>query len=111
MAASKAASLSPRHEALADGSQRKGPVFGASPPPTTAYAKSPASYRVASHSPPQTHRATRATVPATPALGVVSLRPRSPVQNPRVQGSSGQHAAGTGPPPATSRVSLTSSVP
>jgi len=44
-----------------------------------------AGFRVASHSPPQTHRAPRATVPAatTSVVGSVALRPRSPAQSAR----------------------------
>lgn len=75
------ASLSPRHEAIpwvsADQVGRcKGAMFGAPPPSMHSY-KSQTNYRVASHSPLQTHRTARA-VPVTPA-SFVALRPRSPV--------------------------------
>lgn len=72
----------------------KGAVLGAPPPSMHGYQRS---YRVASHSPPQTHRAARATVPATPTLGLSSLRPRSPVQS--ISGTT----------PSSSRLSLPSS--
>lgn len=110
-----APSLSPRHEGVVSGSnpgavlagsngtpgvptgdslaaRLKGAVLGAPPPSTHSYQRS---YRVASHSPPQTHRTSRATVPATPTLGLMSLRPRSPVQ-----------AAPSAQAPASGRLSL-----
>lgn len=56
----------------------KGAVLGGAPPPAMhGYQRS---YRVASHSPPQTHRAARTTMPVTPNL-VSGMRPRSPVQS------------------------------
>lgn len=69
----------------------KGTTLAAPPPSMHGYQRS---YRVASHSPPQTHRTTRATVPATPTLALSSLRARSPVQT----------FAGT--TPSSSRLSL-----
>lgn len=72
----------------------KGAVLGAPPPSMHGYQRS---YRVASHSPPQTHRAARATVPATPTSGLSSMRPRSPVQT--ISGTT----------PSSSRLSLPSS--
>jgi len=70
----QAASLSPRRDPVGVSSEgRKGPLGSG---PLMHYQKGP-NYRVASHSPLQTHRAPRATVPVAPS--VVSLRPRSPV--------------------------------
>jgi len=58
-------------------SRHKGAALGAPPPSTQGFSRT---YRVASHSPPQTHRTARATVPATPSSALSSLRARSPVQ-------------------------------
>lgn len=82
--------LSPRTEGISSGTpgapngdalaaRLKGAVVLGAPPPPSMHGYS-RSYRVASHSPPQTHRTTRATVPATPMLNSVSRRPMSPVQ-------------------------------
>lgn len=77
------------HDGVA--ARHKGVVLSGAPPPSMqGY---PRSYRVASHSPPQTHRTARATVPVTPTLAM-SSRARSPVQ---------------GATPSSSRLSLPAS--
>eukprot|EP00929_Paragymnodinium_shiwhaense_P013025 TRINITY_DN120889_c0_g1_i1.p1 TRINITY_DN120889_c0_g1~~TRINITY_DN120889_c0_g1_i1.p1 ORF type:complete len:966 (-),score=196.44 TRINITY_DN120889_c0_g1_i1:109-2958(-) len=94
--------------ATAPGRGSKGPVLGAPPPSSLPSYKS---YHVTSHSPPQTHRAPRATIPATPVLGSVALRPRSPAQSARASGpatATGMGASLKANPP-TSRFSLPSS--
>lgn len=56
------------------------------PPPSAAAAAGvlqKAALRMPSGSPPQTHRAPRATVAGCSPLGVVALRPRSPLQSAR----------------------------
>jgi len=86
-----AASFSPRHEPAMIQASGEGAVRQTGAPLPSTY---PRGYRVASHSPPQTHRVARATIPATPS-SLLSLRPNSP-------GS----ARATNATPASSRLSL-----
>jgi len=76
-------SASPGADSLA--ARLKGAVLGGAPPPAIhGYQRS---YRVASHSPPQTHRAARTTIPVTPNLMTAAL-PRSPVHSSAAPSSS-----------------------
>jgi len=100
----RATSMSPRQEAL-QWAARPSAVLAAPPPAAAAAASAAgglqktasAGFRVPSASPPQTQRQPRATV-AGCTLGVMQLRPRSPLQSAR------SHAGTT---PLTSRLSAT----
>jgi len=89
----KATSLSPRHDIVTwshsdINSRHKGVMLGAPPPASSHSYQRAQNYRVSSHSPPQTHRAPRASVPTNPIPGLVPKRPCSPMQTTRIHNTS-----------------------